>query len=113
MPLCPIGGCRGLGGVAAIGAGVPIASVLAAFLTGVTWEPTTRRQTSRSPAVAWGCALLISVGGMITSLILALAGPDATELNSTRRARLNAEKPVSTRTRSTWWGAGVEATRPV
>ena len=36
-----LAGAVGSGGVAAIGAGVPMASVLAAFLTGLTWEPTT------------------------------------------------------------------------
>ena len=37
----------GSGGVAAIGAGVPMVSVLAAFLTGLTWEPTTTPTISR------------------------------------------------------------------
>ena len=65
-------------GVAAIGAGVPIASVLGAFLTSVTLEPTTFDQIS-VPAVAWVCAVVISAGAMVTSLTLASMHAKAAE----------------------------------
>ena len=65
-------------GVAAIGAGVPVASVLAAFLTSVTWEPTAFDEVS-VPAVAWGCAVLISAGALVTSLTLASMHAKAAE----------------------------------
>jgi hypothetical protein len=59
----------GSGAVAAIGAGVPAASVLAAFLTSISvsdgGDPTA------VPAIAWGCAFLISTLALGTSLILA------------------------------------------
>ena len=94
MPLARSAGAVGSGGVAAIGAGVPIASVLAAFLTSLTWEPTTPTDVPM-PAVAWGCAVLISAGGLTTSFVLALLqARTQRELNSTAAAALNAEKPV-------------------
>ena len=71
-----------------------MASVLAAFLTGLTWEPTTPTDVP-IPAVAWGCAVLISAGGLITSFVIAhLQARTQRELNSTAAAALNAEKPV-------------------
>ena len=66
-------------GVAAIGAGVPIASVFAAFLTGVAWEPGTPEDVPILPVVAWGCAVLISAGALATSLILAFMHARAAE----------------------------------
>jgi hypothetical protein len=66
-------------GVAAIGAGVPIASVIAAFLTGVVAEPNPTEDVPILPVVAWGCAALISVGAMATSLILAFMHARAAE----------------------------------
>ncbi len=75
---------RGLGGgssrgVAAIGSGVPIASVIAAFLTSVVAEPNPTEDVPILPVVAWGCAALISVGAMATSLILAFMHARAAE----------------------------------
>jgi hypothetical protein len=52
-----------------IGAGVPIASVAAAFLTCAEGPPEV--QGVPLAAVAWGCAVVISAGAMITSLIMA------------------------------------------
>src|SRR5947207_1414383 len=63
-------GSAGSRGVAAIGAGVPVASVLAAFLTGLTWQPKTR-DDFLVPVVAWGCAVVISAAALLTSLIVA------------------------------------------
>jgi hypothetical protein len=56
--------------VLSVGAGVPIASAFAAFLTCTDGPP----EVDRIPlaAIAWGSAALISGGAMITSLILAL-----------------------------------------
>ena len=56
-------------GVAAIGAGVPIASVIAAFLTCVSADVRSEDEIPMA-GIAWGCALLISVGAMATSLLL-------------------------------------------
>ena len=115
MPLARSAGAVGSGGVAAIGAGVPMASVLAAFLTGLTWEPTTPDDVP-IPAVAWGCAVLISAGGLHHQL------RDLAHLQARTQTRARTQPPPprstprsrsSTRMRSTWWGAGVEATRPV
>jgi hypothetical protein len=58
------------GGIAAIGAGVPMASVLAAFLTTIIYSPDGTDEVA-VPAIAWGCALLISALALATSLILA------------------------------------------
>jgi hypothetical protein len=56
-------------GVAAIGAGVPIASVLAAWMTSLTCSPELAEHDL--PTVAWGCAALVSAGAMFTGLRLA------------------------------------------
>jgi hypothetical protein len=61
----------GAGGITAIGAGVPAVSVLGALLTTLLWEPLAIGDAAAVPAVAWGCALFISGGAMITSLKLA------------------------------------------
>lgn len=62
---------RSLGGgsVVAIGAGVPIASVLTAWMTVMSISES---HPDYMPVVgiAWGCAFLISTGAMITSLVL-------------------------------------------
>jgi hypothetical protein len=58
----------GHGSVAAIGAGVPAASVLAAFLTSLTSDS---GDDVAVYAIAWGCAFLISIVALGTSLILA------------------------------------------
>jgi hypothetical protein len=84
-----LGGSRG---VAAIGAGVPVASVLAAFLTSVTWEPTTFDEVP-VPAVAWGCAVLISAGALVTSLTLASMHAKAAE-KADLLARMDNAKPA-------------------
>src|SRR5262245_41572258 len=55
--------------VVAIGAGVPIASVLCAFLTCAEGPPSV--EGVPLAAIAWGSAALISIGAMLTSLILA------------------------------------------
>ena len=55
--------------VVAIGAGVPTASVLGAFLTCVAGPPSV--DGVPLAAIAWGSAALISLGAMLASLILA------------------------------------------
>jgi len=59
----------GGGTVIAIGAGVPIASVLTAWMTTISVSDS---HPDYMPiiAVAWGCALMISSGALITSLVL-------------------------------------------
>jgi hypothetical protein len=54
-----------------IGAGVPIVSVLTALATTLAWGPNNGDDVPM-PAVAWGCAALISACAMGTSLMLAL-----------------------------------------
>lgn len=55
-------------GVAAIGAGVPIFSVLMAWLTTITYQPSSIDDSV--PGVAWGSAAVISICGMFTGLLL-------------------------------------------
>jgi hypothetical protein len=69
LPASPAQALTKARGVAAIGAGVPVASVLGAWMTSVTCSPELARE--ELPTVAWGCALLISTCAMITSLLLA------------------------------------------
>jgi hypothetical protein len=71
LPIPPRQSIAGVGGVTAIGAGVPAVSVLGALLTTLLWEPLAIADAATVPAVAWGCALFISIGAMITGLKLA------------------------------------------
>src|SRR6516162_1435656 len=57
--------------IAKIGAGVPIASVVAALLTCCAEGPASVEGVPLA-AIAWGCAAMISGGAMLTSLILAV-----------------------------------------
>jgi hypothetical protein len=94
LPLMRPGAGVGSGGVAAIGAGVPVASVLAALVTTLNWDPTTPADVPM-PAVAWGCAVVISVAGLGTSLVLALLQARAQrQTESSLAAALNSEKPA-------------------
>jgi hypothetical protein len=58
-------------GISAIGAGVPAVAVLGALMTTLLSEPLTPDDAVAVPAIAWGCAALISGGAMLTSLKLA------------------------------------------
>lgn len=71
MPMPMRQALRSAGGIAAIGAGVPAVSVVGALLTTLLWEPLAIGDSVAVPAIAWGCALLISGGAMLTSLKLA------------------------------------------
>jgi hypothetical protein len=94
MPLMRQGAWVASGGVAAIGTGVPVASVVAAFLTTLTWEQTTPTDVPM-PAVAWGCAVIISVAGLATSLLLALLQARThRQIESAVASALNSEKPA-------------------
>jgi hypothetical protein len=60
-------------GIAAIGAGVPIASVVAALLASTTIEESSIPQdTVAIHAIIWGCAFLISICAFVTSVVIAL-----------------------------------------
>jgi hypothetical protein len=59
------------GGVIAIGAGVPIASVIAAAVTSLSYEPTVPGDAVPVFGIAWGIAFWISILGMGSSLLLA------------------------------------------
>jgi hypothetical protein len=78
--------------VAAIGAGVPVVSVITAFLTTLIWEPTPEGDPM-VPAIAWGCALLISAGAMFTSLVLAFMHGRTTQHAEASAAMYNG-KPI-------------------
>jgi hypothetical protein len=78
--------------VAQIGAGVPIISVLAAFVTTLTWDPVTGGDVP-IPAVAWGCASLISALALGSSLILAKMHPRTTTVADTAH-EMNNGKPL-------------------
>jgi hypothetical protein len=94
QPLTRLGGWAGTGGVAAIGAGVPIAAVLGALVTTLNWRPSTFDDVS-VPAIAWGCAVLISAGGLLTSLLLALLQARTQQrLDSAASADLEHAKPA-------------------
>jgi hypothetical protein len=80
----------GSGGVAAIGAGVPIASVIAAFLTCVVSEVPPDHEMPMG-GIAWGCAFMISAGAMATSLVLAFT--QARERKQSESAAFQVEKP--------------------
>jgi len=85
-------GSAGSRGVAAIGAGVPAASVLAAFLTSLTWRPMTPGDFP-VPAVAWGCAVVISAAALLTSLVLAFMHARAQQ-QAESAAAIDKGKPV-------------------
>ena len=94
QPLTRLGGWAGTGGVAAIGAGVPIAAVFGALVTTLNWRPSTFDDVS-VPAIAWGCAVLISAGGLATSLLLAfLQARTQQRLDSAASADLEHAKPA-------------------
>ena len=59
----------GGGTVIAIGAGVPIASVLTAWMTTISVSDS-HPDYMPIVAVVWGCAFMISTGALITSLVL-------------------------------------------
>ena len=75
----PPGQWHGRGaGIAAIGAGVPIASVFAALLASISiGEDTLPQDSIAIHGIAWGCAVLISFCAMVTSLVLALVSRKA------------------------------------
>ncbi len=57
--------------ITAIGAGVPTISVLGAILTTLLCEPPVDSDPAIVPGIVWGCASMISLGALATSLILA------------------------------------------
>jgi len=69
-PPPPADGGLGNGAVIAIGAGVPAASVLSAWLTTSSFPPTP--DAIPLVAVTWGVAWLISTTALVTSLVLGL-----------------------------------------
>lgn len=94
QPLTRMGNWVGGGGVAAIGAGVPIAAVLAALATTMTWHSMPYEEMP-VPAIAWGCAVVISLAGFGASLLLALLqARTQRHLDAAAAAELRAEKPV-------------------
>ena len=94
QPLTRLRGWAGSGGVAAIGAGVPVAAVLGALVTTLNWQPSSFDDVS-VPAIAWGSAVLISAGGLVTSLLLALLQARTQQkLDSAASADLDHAKPA-------------------
>lgn len=94
QPLWRTAGWIGSGGVASIGAGVPAASVLGALLTTLLWRPGPMDDIPM-PAVAWGCAVVISAGALLTSLILAfLQSRTILKLDSNAASNVEHAKPA-------------------
>jgi hypothetical protein len=58
------------GSVAAVGAGVPVAAVIAAVITTLSY-PAPEGEEVAVLGIVWGCALMIGATGMISSLVLA------------------------------------------
>ncbi len=58
------------GSIAAVGAGVPIAAVIAAVMTTLSY-PSPEGEEVAVLGIVWGCALVLGGIGMITSLFLA------------------------------------------
>jgi len=77
----PTGQSPGKGtAIAAIGAGVPIASVLAALLASVAiGEQSLPQDSIPLNGIAWGCAALISFSALVTSLIMSSMSPKASK----------------------------------
>jgi hypothetical protein len=68
--------------------------VAAALLTTLAWEPTTPSDVPM-PAIAWGCAVVISVAGQATGLLLALLNARTQrEIASAAAAAIPTEKPA-------------------
>ena len=88
----PIVATLSRGGVAAIGAGVPIVSVLAALAASLLLESGSSDEIEIY-GIVWGCAALISAFGLCTSLILAYIQSRASDASTTSRAVMT-EKPV-------------------
>ena len=59
------------GSVVAIGAGVPIASVIAAAATSLAYQSDSSGDEVAVFGIVWGCAFLISILGMVFGVILA------------------------------------------
>jgi hypothetical protein len=58
------------GSIAAVGAGVPIAAVIAAVMTTLSYSSPEGEEVAVL-GIVWGCTLMIGAIGMITSLFLA------------------------------------------
>jgi len=73
---------------------VPVAAILGALVTSLNWRPMTPDDFA-VPGIAWGCAVLISAGGLITSLVLALMQARTQEkLDSAASADRDLAKPA-------------------
>ncbi len=68
LPTSPVQALGHARGVAAIGAGVPIASVFMAWLTSVSYQPVSLDESI--PGIAWGSAAVISIFAMFTGLLM-------------------------------------------
>lgn len=69
LPTSPVQALGRARGVAAIGAGVPMVSVLMAWLTTITYDPEPMNHLDLG--VVWGAACVISVSAMFVGLLLA------------------------------------------
>ena len=62
-------------------------------MTTLIWEPSPDGDPIVVPAIAWGCAVLISAGAMLTSLILAFMHGRATQ-HAEASTPMNNGKPI-------------------
>jgi hypothetical protein len=70
LPAPPTNSPPGAGAIIAIGAGVPFFAVFAALIVTMNSHRFAPHQLEHS-AIAWGCAVVISMGALATGLILA------------------------------------------
>jgi len=71
VPVPPASSTPGTGAVIAIGAGVPIFAIFAALVMTMNLHRYSPDSLVHA-AIAWGCALIVSMGALTTSLILGL-----------------------------------------
>jgi hypothetical protein len=97
-PVPPATSTPGTGAVIAIGAGVPLFAIFCALVTTLNMRHYMPDSLAQS-AIAWGCALVISMGAMATSLILGVlqhrAHAKATAASATySEAQYDSTKPA-------------------
>ncbi len=80
--------------VAAIGLGVPFFAVLGAFLTSIVVPAPSPLEEIPIAVVAWGCAMLISMGALATSVILTVLSLRAARETRSQMASDHRYKPA-------------------
>ena len=97
----PVGALHSGGSVAAVGAGVPIAAVIGAVTTTLSYTSPEGEEVAVL-GIVWGCALMIGAIGMISSLFLAHMHTQREERPTRTIPRATASRR-SIRMRLTWY----------